>query len=232
MVIVTPADVKDVAWEGELVVPAVTRGTGGSRPIVTIGRPEIWTVADALESETGKKWVAPLGDAQYWLVRLACTVREPAGLRTLTEAMQTLYLRPRNSAAPQDSAYALRLFPERLGIEDKAEFSVSLGPELSFADGAGIKVGEVGAKIEYRKVFPVIQGYGTGEATPYWVFKPHSAHPLLGSQCVYAVLVARTPAGGLRASVEVTVTAQNSFGQLVRFGTPEEAKAHTRFDLP
>ena len=80
MLIATPTDIKAIAWEGELVAPDIAKGSGDSkRPSVTIGRPEIWTVADALESETGKKWVAPLGSAQYWLVRLACTVREPPG---------------------------------------------------------------------------------------------------------------------------------------------------------
>jgi hypothetical protein len=64
MHITTPAEIQSVAWEGELVAPVIVHGPGKmQRPVVTIGRPEIWTVAEALESETGKKWVAPLGDA-------------------------------------------------------------------------------------------------------------------------------------------------------------------------
>jgi hypothetical protein len=232
MHIITPTEITSVAWEGELVAPAVSYALSTQeRPVVTIGRPEMWTVAEALENQVGQKWTPPLGDADYWLVRLACTLRNPSGRQTITEAEQRLYLRPRNSSAGQAAAYAFSLFPDRLGVEDRGEVSASLGPELKFADGSGFSVGQLGARIECRQVFPVIQGYGAGESTPYWVFKPHAAHPLEGSQYVYAVTVARANAGGIRASVELVVTVETQFGP-VRFGAPEEANVHTRFTIP
>lgn len=229
MHIITPAQIESVAWEGELTSPPTTRTVrSAARPVVTIGRPEIWPVAEALENEVGRKWSPPLGDAGYWLVRLACTLRNPPGLPRITEATQTLYLRPKTASAAPDSAYAFSLFPDRLGAEDKAEFNASLGPELKFASGAGFSVGQLGAKIEYRKVFPVIQSYGAGEATPYWIFQPHRTRPLDGSQFVYAVLVAQAGAGGIRASVELVVSVDFPFG-LAKFGLSDEAKAHTHF---
>ena len=233
MHIVTPAEITSVAWEGELVAPEVMRAAKSllQRPTVTIGRPEMWPAAEALETEVGQKWTPPLGGADHWLVRLACTLREPPGMESISEARQMLYLRPQNSRAGQDAAYAHSLFPERLGVEDRGEFSVSLGPELTFAGGVGLKPGELGATIEYRKVFPVIQSYGAGEPFPYWIFRPHAAHPLEGSQFVYAVVAARAGADGVRAYVELVVTAQAQFGP-VRYGTPEEARAHTRFTIP
>src|SRR5262245_1537760 len=195
MHITTPAQIESIAWEGELIESGMVKGAQhSSRPVVSLGQPAIWSVASALESETGKKWVAPLGDAKYWLVRLACTLREPPGAEAITEATQALFLRPQPNVAGEKSAYAHTLFPQRLGVEDKTDFTLSLGPELGFADGSSIKLGEVGATLEYRKVFPVIQGYGLGESAPYWTFRPHAKHPLVGSQCVYAVLVARAPA--------------------------------------
>jgi hypothetical protein len=203
---------------------------GPEKPIVTLGKPEVWPVDKALENETGQKWTPPLGDAKHWLVRLACTLREPPGGTVITEATQTLFLSPQPHSAGAENAYAQNLFPQRLGVEDKSTFTFSLGPELGFASGASVKVGELGATIEYRKVFPVIQAYGLGEAAPYWVFRPHAANPLMGSQCVYAVLVARAPATGLRAHVEMTVTTQSAFGP-VKYGTPEEARQHTEFSL-
>jgi hypothetical protein len=158
MNITTPTDITSVAWEGELEAPVTTRAAAAaSRPVVTIGQPEIWTVAEALENEVGKKWVPPLSNANYWLLRLACTLREPRGLQRITEAQQMVYLYPQNHRAPGSATYAYSLFPDRLSVEDTAEFSVSLGPELTFASGAGFKLGELGAKIDYRKVFPVIQ---------------------------------------------------------------------------
>jgi len=228
----TPAEIESVAWEGELIVPPTIKAPAPpERLVVTIGQPEVWPAVEALESEVGQKWTPPLGSAFYWLLRLACTLREPTGRPSITEATQTLYLRPRNPGAGKGAAYAYSLFPDRLSVEDKAEFSASLGPELKFAGGVEIKGGELGATIEYRKVFPVIQSYGAGEPAPYWVFKSHAAHPLGGSQFVYAVVVARAGADGVRASVELTVTIQTEFGPL-RLGLPETARAHVGFTIP
>jgi hypothetical protein len=232
MFITTPAEIQSVAWEGELFAPSVSFGGGPSKhPFVTIGQTEIWPVDKALENETSKKWTQPLGDAKYWLVRLACTLREPPHGVVITEATQTLYLRPQPNSAGEKNAYAQNLFPQRLGVEDKTTFNFALGPELGFADGSSIKAGELGATIEYRKVFPVIQAYGLGESTPSWIFKPHAANPLIGCQSVYAVLVARAPATGLRAHVEVTVTTQSALFGRMKYGTPTEARQHTEFSL-
>jgi hypothetical protein len=228
----TPAEITSVAWEGELIVPPTIKlPAPEKRPVVTIGRPEVWPAAEALENVVGQKWTPPLGSADYWLLRLACTLHDPAGRPTITEATQTLYLRPRDASAGENAVYAYSLFPDWLSVEDEAEFSISLGPELKFAGGVEIKGGELGATIQYRKVFPAIQSYGAGEPTPYWIFKAHAAHPLDGSQFVYAVVTAGVLARGVRASVELTTTVQTRFG-VVRFGLPETAHAHLGFTVP
>ena len=72
MHILTPAEIESVAWEGELIPSAAFKAPERPQPpLVTVGRPEIWPAAEALETEVGKKWTPPLGDASYWLVRLA-----------------------------------------------------------------------------------------------------------------------------------------------------------------
>jgi len=233
MQITTPTEITSVAWEGALVAPAVSYAAKSpTRLTATIGRPEIWAVAGALENEVGQKWTPPLGDADYWLIRLACTLRDPSGRQTITEAQQQLSLRPRNSQAGENAAYAYSLYPDRLSVEDKGETSASLGPELKFADGSGFSVAQLGTKIEHRQVFPVVQSYGAGEANPYWIFKPHDAHPLEGSQFVYAVAVARAGAGGIRASLELVVTVETKLGGIIKYGTPQEARAHINFTIP
>lgn len=228
----TPQVIQEIAWEGELSAPGLMMGAGGAAaPVVTVGKPEVWTAEQALESETGKKWTPPLGEARFWLVRLACTLHPPAGRSAIVSARQALILRPIPASAGTESVYAHNLFPQRLGVDEKTDLTWSLGPELKFASGAGVKAGEVGATIEFHKVFPVIQAYGLGEASAYWDFQPHAAHPLLGSQFVYAVLAARQPANGLRGHVEVTVSTQSTLGP-VRYGLPETARKHTSFELP
>jgi len=237
VLIITPLEIESVVWEGELVPSAATRGAGpAQRPVAAIGKHEVWSAAQALEAETGKKWTLPLGGAEFWLVRLACTLREPGGSPTIAEVTQTLYLRPRNPAAGERAAgggytaYAYSLFPERLTVEDQAEFNASLTPELKFTT-VEVKPGGLGAKIQYRKAFPVIQAYDVGTPTPYWVFRPYAAHPLAGSQFVYAVVAAQAGTGGVRGSVELVVTVETRFGPL-RLGLPEEARAHVGFVIP
>ncbi len=233
MKIVTPTEIESVAWEGDLAAPTVSFGPKSpTRLTATIGKPAIWAVADALENEVGQKWTPPLGNADYWLVRLACTLRDPSGMQTITAAQQRLYLRPQNHQADDDTTYALSLFPDRLGVEDKGEISASLGPEMKFAGGSEFKVGQLGAKIECRKVFPVIQSYGAGESAPYWVFKPHAAHPIEGSQFVYAVVAAKAGSGGIQAYVELVATVEARLGGLIRLGTPEEVRPYTKFTIP
>ena len=231
MHIITPTTIESVAWEGKLIAPSTVYAVRSSdRPVVTIGHPEIWPVAEALQNQVGQKWVPPLGDADYWLVRLACTLRDPRGLSNITEAQQTLNLRPQNKNAGHAATYVFSLYPDRLTVESQREFNVSLGPELKFS-GAELKLGEVGAKIEYRKVFPVIQSYGAGESEPYWIFQRHASHPLDGSQFVYAVVVAKGGAGSIRAAINLTVTVEGPFG-LWRSSLSDEAKVHTRFTIP
>ena len=91
----TPTTIQSIAWEGPLVPPAA-KSASTAHPIVTLGRPEIWPAAEALENEVGKKWTPPLGGAEFWLVCLACTLCEPPGRERITEAEQRLYLRGRN----------------------------------------------------------------------------------------------------------------------------------------
>lgn len=229
---VTPTHLDHVAWQGELEPAQTLRGAESvQRPFVQIGRPEVWPAADALQAEVGRAWVKPLGDADFWLVRLACTLRAPGGLTKLTSAEQRVQMRPRNPRVPADAAYAFSLFPDRLSVEDKVEQSVSLGPELKFEKVADLKLGSVGAKIEYKKVFPVIQGYNVGRPDPYWVYRAHAAYPLDGSQCVYAVVAARAGAGGVRLLLTVIATLETQFGP-IRFGPPEAVKDRLSFDIP
>jgi hypothetical protein len=226
----TPDQIAAVAWEGELEASANAMGGGAERgPVVTIGQLEIWPAAQALENEVGKKWSPPLGDAGYWLVRLACTLRAPAGWG-IAEAVQTLTLRPRDPGEAPDAVYAFSLFPDRVTAERTGELSATLGPELKFGEAVQLKAGELGAKITLRQVYPVIQSFGAGEPAPYWIFKPHMAHPLTGTQFVYAVLVDRAGAAGITAEVDITVTAQSQFGP-IRYGTPWEGMRSARFEI-
>ena len=232
MHIITPTEIESIAWQGELVPPpGMMSGDHPGRPIAAIGKPKIWAAAEALQNVVGQPWTPPLGNAEFWLVGLACTLREPPGPPQITGATLTLYLRPRDAEAPAESAYAYSLFPERLGIESKAEFSAGLEPTLQFGNVVELEAGKLGATIEYRKIFAAIQAYDAGKPSPYWVFKPHPAQPLDGCQHVYAVVAAEAGTGGARATITLTATVETRWGVL-KLGPPESAHSNLSFSIP
>ena len=117
--------------------------------------------------------------------------------------------------------------PERLTVESQGTFGVKLGPELSFAQVISFKPGEVSAEIEYRQVYPVIQSYGAGEAQASWEFKAHAAHPLLGTQFVYAVVAVMPEAEGGRGYLELSVTSQKPvWPDQILFAARGQGKRH------
>jgi hypothetical protein len=223
MRIITPTEIEQVAWEGDLEPVVPVYGGVTPSPHVTLGEPTWWPAEQAMEGETGKKWTPPSGDRRYTLLRLACNLHPPADTRArYAEATITAYLRPRHGAQP---VVAHDLYPQRLTAETKGKFTVGLGPALKFVELFEASLLGVGAEIEYHKAFPVIQGYGLGESNPYWQFAHHAANPLLGCQSVYVVLAAPQEAGGVRLSVELVATLETQYGP-VRLGLPEEARAH------
>jgi hypothetical protein len=78
-------------------------------------------------------------------VRLACTLRQPAGLAQLSEVEQSLYLRPKNRLADPASTYAYSLYPDRLTTDSKSDFTFSLGPVLKFGEAElkGVRVNNI-----------------------------------------------------------------------------------------
>jgi hypothetical protein len=215
------------AWEGALEPPATLKGgTDTQRPQVTIGQPEFWPAAAVFATDA---WKPPRTDMHYWLLRLACTLHPTSGSEHIREAQQALALRPRTEGAAPGSVYAFSLFPERISAEDQREFSVSLGPELTFGE-ATVSAGSISSTLTYRSVFPVIQSYGVGEATPYWIFQRHASYPLTGSQFVYAIIAAAHRAGGVRFDISLVVTLEHRLGP-IRFGLPREARKQARFIL-
>jgi hypothetical protein len=223
MRIVTPAELEQVAWEGELEPLAETFKGPGGKARVAIGEPVWWPASRAMESQTGKKWSPPAGDRRYTLVRLACTLYPASEPRThFAQATLTAFLRPGHGSQP---VLAHDLYPQRLTAESKGKFTVGLKPELKFAQAIDAKLIELGAEIEYVQAFPVIQGYGLGESRPYWQFARHAANPLLGCQSVYVVLSAPQDAGGVRVSVELIAKLETRWGP-VHLALPEDAKAN------
>jgi hypothetical protein len=206
--------------------------TCGPRPIAAIGKPEFWPAAEALQDMLEQSWVPPVNDAHFWLLRLACTMKPPTSAEDVTEAQLALALQPVNGAAAATSTYAFLLHPDREVVDYQVPVTFNLSGTL-VSPATGIHGGgQVSAKVQFRKVFPVIQSFGVGSPNPYWIFKPHANRPLEGSQFVYAVVAAQPQAEGLLGSIDLTVTVENQkWGGLIRFGVPRDAREQLNFTI-
>jgi hypothetical protein len=228
MRILTPSTLApdEIAWEGELALPDPTIIYKSATPVkarVAIGKPVWWPAGTAVEGETGKKWTPPAGDRAYTLLRLACTLYPPAERYThYRTATLSLFLRPRSGPG---AVVAHDLYPRRLTQSRTGKFSISLTPELTFAEGVSVKPGELGAEIEFEQALPVVQSYGLGQANPAWEFQRQTAHPLLGDLAVYAVTDTPADATGLRLTIELMATLETRYGP-VRLALPDAARAH------
>ena len=171
----------------------------------------------------------PLGDARYWLVRLACSLHPPKH-GTINKAWQNLILQPQRHNASA-TTYAHSLYPLRLTVEESRERNAKIGPELKIGEFIDGSLGEVGVTIGYKKVFPVIQSYEVGTPHPYWTFRAHAGHPLEGTQYVYAVVAAKPATATIQAAVEIIVELESDFG-LFRFGIPKEVQQNLAFKIP
>lgn len=221
MAIVTPNEIEQAAWEGNLEQLGETFRGVGAHPRATIGEPAVWNAA-ALENETGKKWALPADARAYALVRLAFTLHVPENDRAqYREATLNAYLRPVRGVG---TVVAHDLFPQRETAATTGKSKIALKPNFKFVEAIQFSPGEAGVEIDHHNVFPVIQAYGLGESNPYWKFENHSANPLVGCQSVYLVLAAPSDAAGVRLSIELTATVELRLGGLLRVRTPEEVR--------
>ncbi len=223
MRIITPSEIERVAWEGHLEPLGESKSFAGpaAAPRVTLGEPIWWSPEQALEVRTGQKWTPPAAGRRYLLVCLPFTLHPPDDSRDrYTEA--TLAVELSAQPAGLGTTVAHDLYPQRLTAETKGTFSIALGPDLKFADLLDAKLFTIKAEIEYRQVVPVIQGFGLGEARPYWQFAPHPTVPLLGCQSVYLLLAAPAEAAGVRLGLELVADLETRFAGLLRYGLPRE----------
>ena len=222
MQIVTPSEIKQVAWEGSLEpIDAVYKGLE-QLPIITIGEPASWPAAEAVQAQTGQNWSPPADGRSYTLVRLDCTLHPPQDTRTrYSDATLTAALDPNNRAG---AVIAHDLYPQRVVATETQRINLRLGPDFKFGP-VNVNLFEVKTEIVHHNTFPIIQAFGLGESKPYWQFAHHSTHPLLGCQSVYLVLSAPQDAGGVSLMIELVATAETRFGPL-RLGLPQSAKAN------
>ncbi len=235
--IITPTEIEHPLYEGPMeFTPAtieqavkeqrlkVTRGEAKlPAPVVTLGQPQWWNLAD-LAQEKGETLPAELSlllrDADFYLLLLACSFRPERGSQ-VEWARFTAYLRPK---AGQESPIAFDLYPRQIYDETKTDVKVSIVPSLKFADVA-LSPGEVVTTLEFRKLEPVVIGYGVLESAPNWDFHQHQDQPLRGSKFGYLIVKKPHGAEAVRLALDITADVVTRHG-LLRARITERDQAH------
>lgn len=187
----------ETAWEGELVSPSgVMTARGKAMPRVSIGKPDWWS-GDKL----GEAWKAPDGNYSYGLARFAFSLR-PEGMQEVRRAELVLDFQPENGSG---RPVAFDLVPRVETEEQTGTFTLGIGPDFKFSS-VDVTIAKAETTINLRRVFPVIITDGIGESTARWVFVSRSAHPLVGSQLVYAIV--QLPKGVQGAMVRLFLNAE------------------------
>jgi hypothetical protein len=227
--IVTPAEIERPIYEGHLeftseAVEKTGRKKGRRpkpneirplRPIVSLGQPQWWNLAH-LAREKGNTLPAELSlllrDADFYLLQLACSFR-PEKDSQIEWARFTAYLRPKTG---QESPIALDLYPREIYDKTKTNIKVNIAPSLKFAafESATVegRVGEIVTTVEFRKLEPVIIGYGALESAPNWDFEKHKDHPLQGSKFGYLIVKKPRIAKAVRLTLEITADVVTRYG--------------------
>ncbi|HQI92018.1 MAG TPA: hypothetical protein PLS48_10325 [Methanotrichaceae archaeon] len=187
----------ETAWEGELVHHAgIMKARGKGMPHVSIGKPDWWS------GETlGEFWKAPEGDYSYGLARFAFSLR-PEGMQEVRKAELMLDFQSDDGGA---RPVAFDLVPRAKTEEQTGSVTLGIGPDFKLSS-VGVTLAKAETTINFKWVFPVIITDGIGESTARWVFASKPAHPLVGSQIVYAVV--QLPPGANTARVKLFLSAE------------------------
>lgn len=208
----THLEPEEILWEGELEQLGETFRGGEGDARIALGKLKWWRAADALTGQTGEVWNKPVGNRDYTLVRLSCTLYPP---RQSSDRYQEVRLhagmRPMTGRA-DITAYAL--FPERITSVREGKLSMKLTPQLKFVDAIDARLGEAGVEISYPYALPVMQAYGQGQSRVEWRFFHQTDHPLIGDLTTF--LVADAPAGsnGFWLDLQLSATLQSRFGPI------------------
>lgn len=203
-----PETIDHVIWEGPLE-PATeeaverlgrewaARGVKGNGhdavrdlPIVSVGRPEVWTLPEVYPpDEMPHPLWAKLDEADFYLVQFACSFRPVRKESQVEWARFHVRLLPDGEAR---QPIAFDLHPLRVTQEVKRNVKVTLGPSLKFQE-IEAKIGEIAFGFEYPELQPLISASGAGEAEPSWDYEEARGAMVQGSKWMH--LLTRAPKG-------------------------------------
>ncbi len=174
-------------------------------PVVSIGQPEVWALSEVFPWD---KMPSPLRvkleDADFYLVRLACSFRPKRKEIEVEWARFIVILMPDNTGR---RPIAYDLHPLRVTQEVKRNVKVTLGPSLKFQE-VEAKVGELAFGFEYPELQPLISAAGAGESRPSWDYEEAKGVKVQGSKWMHLLLKVPKGMGRVRAVLDLTADVQ------------------------
>ena len=235
-----PDEITDVLWEGPLE-PATEeavrsldrelrqRGRQTYRdpvrdlPIVQIGEPEIWTLAQFCAPYP----VPPLlrakkDEADYFIVEFRCSFRPIHDESEVEWAGFMAELLPEDGLQP----LVADLYPVEVTRDVKRNVKVTLGPTLKFKE-VEVGLGEVEFGMEYNQLQPEISGAGAGERIASWHYTATQGASIQGAKFMHALVKAPKEMQCGRAALDLSADVQvrgSSLATLVF--TQDEVRRH------
>jgi len=198
------------AWEGVLAPPkGVYAPPGEKLPTVSIGKP-VWWDGEAI---MGEKWTHPSGGNRYGLARFAFYLR-PEGRKVVRRAELMVSLETEDG---RGVPIVFDLLPKVTTEEKTGTFKATVGLDFKF-----LSLAQAETTIDFTQKVPVIVADGIGESIARWAFVSGRAHPLVGSQLVYAILEMSAGTSAARASLTLSAEVVTSLGP-IRGILPKEA---------
>lgn len=159
-------------------------------PVVSIGHPETWPLSEVYSPRQMPRTLrAKLSQADFYLVRLACS------FRSLYQESRIQWARFYVSLLPDEhgqAPLAVDLYPLEVFQEVKRQVTLSLDPTLKFRE-IEVSSGQIEFGLEYRELLPRISASGAGQADPSWDYTETKGITLQG--CKWMYLLVKAPKG-------------------------------------
>jgi hypothetical protein len=204
-----PATEEAVEWVGQ---EWAVRGVNGNvhdavrdLPLASIGRPEVWALPEVYPPDKMPHPLrAKLGEADFYLVRLACSFRPRKEQSRVEWARFIVHLLP-DGAARQLVAFDLH--PLMVTQEVRRNVKVTLSPSLKFQE-IGTEIGRVEFGFEYPELQPLISAAGAGEEKPSWDYEEARGVALKGSKWMHLLVKAPKGMETIRAILDLAADVQ------------------------
>ena len=241
-----PETIEHALWEGALE-PATeeaveqvgrewaARGFKGNAhdavrdlPLASIGQPEVWSLLEVYPLEKMPHPLrAKLGEADFYLVRLACSFRPRKEQSRVAWARFIVRLLP-DSAARQPVAFDLH--PLMVTQEVRRNVKVTLSPSLKFQE-IGAEIGGIEFGFEYPELQPLISAAGAGEERPSWDYEEARGVAVQGSKWMHLLIKAPQGMEMVRAVLDLAADVQVRDSRLPVLAIRDKEQARDRLTV-